>query len=562
MSKKYILFFIHTGIFSILMVFSIVPELQNEFSGMSGLQWGIACSGLASLALIMFLSGSDNHESSAAQKLLNKLSAGSEVDMSRDFDGLEKLAPGFEMVVNEISGLVSALDQERSRIMDLKQRFDREMTLHALTLSGAEKARCETISSAVDTLKDSISGITTLSQQLRDVATSAENSASTQEQLISEAATAMEEMNASIMEAAKNAEEASRFTDNAMTKAEEGSQIVSQTLEAVTAVAGKSNDLASSISKLGTQAEAVGKIIDVISDIADQTNLLALNAAIEAARAGEAGRGFAVVADEVRKLAEKTMLATKEVDREIGAIQSLVKDSTNEAGQTISLVSKSEELSEKAGSSLKEIVASSKDASGRTQSIAVSVSQQSQVSEEITKKLSEVSSISTSTKDEMQNSLSQIQQLYLMVGQLATLNNVFKLMGRGHVQGLITELASARDIRAMDRGKMERVMKDIIKGHSFIELLYITDEHGIQIVSNIARPDAKHPEDISAYGQDWSHKHWFVNALELPIPYISDVYISQASEKECVTVSGTFKDKDGNVAGVIAADVQVDENVG
>ncbi|RQD65557.1 MAG: methyl-accepting chemotaxis protein [Desulfonatronovibrio sp. MSAO_Bac4] len=562
MNKQYIMILALASIFFVLLVLSLLPEAQSDFIGGTVQQWSIGIAGLLSLWLIVFLGGESSQETEAAGKLLEKINSGTEIDIQRDLEGLDKLNTGFARIIDSLTEVDSDLSRQAEQLSDLEQRLSKETTLKDEALLGAERARCQTIRSAVSTLKDSIAGISDLSDELKSVVLSAEESSSTQQKLISEAATAMEEMNASVMESARNAEEASEFTNNAMIKAEKGSKIVTQTLDAVTAVSTKSKDLTSSIGKLGTQAEAVGKIIDVISDIADQTNLLALNAAIEAARAGDAGRGFAVVADEVRKLAEKTMTATKDVGREIGAIQSLVNDSTREAKETISQVSRSRELSEKSGSSLKEIVTLSKDASKRTHSIAVSVNQQSQASEEIARTLSEVSSISTSTRDEMSNSLSQIEELFLQVRQLNTLNNVFKLMGKGEVQKHLAGLSQADSVRQRNRSKMEQDMRELMQRCPYLELLYITDENGVQIVSNISRSEAESPEDKEAFGRDWNQKHWFTKALELPIPYISDAYVSQASGKECVTVSRTFHDKSGAVSGVIAADVQVVEDAG
>jgi methyl-accepting chemotaxis protein len=134
-------------------------------------------------------------------------------------------------------------------------------------------------------------------------------------------ATAMDEMNATVMEVTRNASATAEAADLANREAQQGGAEMQATVSETRQVAERAAGLAASLNDLAARADNIGRVIDVINEIADQTNLLALNAAIEAARAGDAGRGFAVVADEVRKLAEKTMTATKEVERAIADIQ-------------------------------------------------------------------------------------------------------------------------------------------------------------------------------------------------------------------------------------------------
>ena len=152
-------------------------------------------------------------------------------------------------------------------------------------------------------------------------------------------------------------------------------------------------EAASTVQELGNSSEKIGEIVQVIDDIADQTNLLALNAAIEAARAGEQGRGFAVVADEVRKLAERTTKATKEIasmikqiqKETIGAVQSMEKGTVE--------VSKGKELVEKAGVSLNQIISSSQEVVDNVSQVAAASEEQSATSEQISKNIEAISSV-------------------------------------------------------------------------------------------------------------------------------------------------------------------------
>ena len=137
----------------------------------------------------------------------------------------------------------------------------------------------------------------------------------------------MEQMSASIVEVARNSGQAASNAVKTQQEAGQGATLVRQVINSVNHVHEQTQAMKVDLTALGKQADSIGAIMDVINDIADQTNLLALNAAIEAARAGEAGRGFAVVADEVRKLAEKTIGATKQVGENISGMQTAARQS-------------------------------------------------------------------------------------------------------------------------------------------------------------------------------------------------------------------------------------------
>jgi len=179
---------------------------------------------------------------------------------------------------------------------------------------------------------------------------------------------------------------------------------------------------------LGKQAEGIGRILNVISDIADQTNLLALNAAIEAARAGEAGRGFAVVADEVRKLAEKTMVATKEVGGSIAGIQEVARQNIRHVDTTASVIENATALADQSGQALAEIVTLVGQATSQVLSISEAADVQAQAAEEFFRIIEAVSGISTETSLAMEESSTAVRDLAM---QAKVLNSLIEDMHAG-----------------------------------------------------------------------------------------------------------------------------------
>ncbi|WP_045210873.1 methyl-accepting chemotaxis protein [Desulfonatronovibrio magnus] len=242
-----------------------------------------------------------------------------------------------------------------------------------------------------------------------------------QKERASETATAMEEMNATVLEVAKNASSAAQGSDQAQQKARKGSQVVTQAVTAINQVHEQTGKMKADLDDLGRQAEQIGKIMTVIEDIADQTNLLALNAAIEAARAGEAGRGFAVVADEVRKLAEKTMNATKEVGQSISTIQEGTKANIEGMDKAAQLVEEATSLANESGDVLSEIVGLVEEAADQVRSIATATEEQSAASEEVNRSIDDINRISAETSDVMNQSAQAIGDLARLATELQNL---------------------------------------------------------------------------------------------------------------------------------------------
>jgi methyl-accepting chemotaxis protein len=285
----------------------------------------------------------------------------------------------------------------------------------------AESALHEGMLAAAEKLEGIVDRVTVSSEEISAQIDEINRGTELQKERMGETATAMEEMNATVMEVAKNAGQAAESADKAKAKAAEGSKLVADAIAAISEVRRMALTMNENLADLGRQAESIGQVMNVINDIADQTNLLALNAAIEAARAGEAGRGFAVVADEVRKLAEKTMGATKEVGDNIRAIQAATRKNIDDMTQAGVMVEKATELSTTSGKSLAEIVAFSDESSSQVQSIASAAEEQSAASEEINRSIEEVNRVAMETADSMEQSAHAVNELAAMAGELRRL---------------------------------------------------------------------------------------------------------------------------------------------
>lgn len=237
----------------------------------------------------------------------------------------------------------------------------------------------------------------------------------------SEVASATQQMSASIQEGADNARSVTELAENSRTKAGEGAAEVERTQQVILGVRDEAEALKEDMTQLGQHAERIGSVMNVINDIADQTNLLALNAAIEAARAGEAGRGFAVVADEVRKLAEKTMQATKEVGEVVQAIQTSAQQSQASTESAVSSVMRGVESANAAGEKIQEILRLIEQTTERVHGIADAVQQQSQASDQVSESTNYILSSAEETATAMDESARAVSELARMASDLKSI---------------------------------------------------------------------------------------------------------------------------------------------
>ncbi|MDZ4163849.1 MAG: methyl-accepting chemotaxis protein [Smithellaceae bacterium] len=272
-------------------------------------------------------------------------------------------------------------------------------------------------------LKSTSDTLASASQELSASSEQMSRGVSEQSGRASQIAASSTEMSQTVIDIAKNASNIATSATETSKTAKSGEEIVNKSVEEVKAIAQTVSESAGLMASLGERSKQIGDIVRVIKDIADQTNLLALNAAIEAARAGEQGRGFAVVADEVRKLAERTTKATSEIGGMIGAIQDEVQQAVVSMNEGTKRVEIGVQYSASAGSALHDIVVSVDNLQSMVQQIATATEQMSSVSEQISGDIDTIASVSKETSsgsDQIAESSSDLARLATILSGLVT----------------------------------------------------------------------------------------------------------------------------------------------
>ena len=284
-----------------------------------------------------------------------------------------------------------------------------------------------TLRELIGGIRDGVGQIASAAEELSAVTEQTRAGANSQKSETDQVATAMHEMSATVQEVARNAEQASQAANEADGQARLGDQVVGEVIAQIERLAAEVSRSSEAMNGLQQESNKIGSVMDVIKAVAEQTNLLALNAAIEAARAGEAGRGFAVVADEVRGLAQRTQKSTEEIEALIAGLQNGTKQVAAAMRSSCSLTDSSVELTRKAGNSLGNITQAVSNIQSMNLQIAAAAEEQSAVAEEISRSILSVRDISEQTATASNETAASSAELARLGSQLQALVSRFRV---------------------------------------------------------------------------------------------------------------------------------------
>ncbi len=311
---------------------------------------------------------------------------------------------------------------------------DGDLTVRAIVKENITGAIADSINYTIDSLRDLVTGINRASEQVNTATQQAQTTseglltaAEKQSKQITETTNAVGNMTSSILQVSGNASQASQVAQRSLQAATLGSQAVQNTIIGMNGIREQIQETSKRIKRLGESSQEIGEIVELISDITEQTNILALNAAIQAASAGEAGRGFTVVAEEVQRLAERSSEATKQISAIVKTIQTDTNSAVAAMEKSTEGVVEGARLSDAAGRALTEIETVSNSLARLIQSISTATEAQTQVATQVTKNMQQIQEITSQTTDGTKLTAESVGQLTRLAEELRDSVAGFKL---------------------------------------------------------------------------------------------------------------------------------------
>jgi len=321
------------------------------------------------------------------------------------------------------------------RLLDeMANLADGDLTAYATVTEDFTGAIADSVNFTIDALRDMVATINATSSQVSDAARQTQETArhlteasAHQTEEITSATTSINEMVVSIDQVAKDAEQTASMAKQSVDIARKGGNTVARSIEGMDRIRETIQETSKRIKRLGESSQEIGDIVGLINDIAEQTNILALNAAIQAAMAGEAGRGFAVVADEVQRLAERSSSATKQIEALVKTIQTDTNEAVISMEQSTAGVVNGARLSEDAGEALEEIMTVSESLAGRIQDISALAKQQSNAAANVSETMRVIQEITTQTSEGTNETAASIGNLAGLADEMGHSVAGFKL---------------------------------------------------------------------------------------------------------------------------------------
>ncbi len=360
-----------------------------------------------------------NAQAAAGHALATRVGIGAGVFMA--LFGMLMLILIYWRVLPPLDNLVRSLRDLNSGNGDLTKRIPNHAKDEVGDIVDQFNTFVGTLQRMLGQVQSSIPAMVNAAREMAEVSDKTNIGARAQQQETDKVATAVTEMSATVNEVARNASTTMDATRAAQAKAADGQKVVGETVRSIHELAGEVSRAAAVIQRLETSNTEIGTVLDVIKGIAEQTNLLALNAAIEAARAGEQGRGFAVVADEVRTLAGRTQQSTQEIQKMIEQLQRAASEAVQVMGRSHEMAKQSVDQASKAGEALGAINASIATIADMNSQIATSSEEQNAVAEEISRNITAISDVANSTVVGADKASNQSEDLLRLTEDLRTL---------------------------------------------------------------------------------------------------------------------------------------------